>query len=135
MKRSLLTAAVFASGVLAFPFYPTAAQADVASVDLTGATLSQSSGALAVNGTIVCTAGENYMVSSSIFQAQGSHSGISAGNSTVRVCSGDVDTWEVPETPFFGSLKNGNALVLVQVTGTATGYTVRIFHQPVTPAP
>lgn len=133
MKRSLLTAALFAGGMLAFPFYPTGAQAAVTSLDVTSATLSKSTGALAVNGTIVCTEGHVYLLLVGIFQVQGGHSGASSGQ-RIKICSGGVDQWELPQTPFFGSFKNGNAQVVPQAADLFDGdYAIRVLHQPITP--
>jgi len=47
----------FTMAMLVFAFYSTASQAAVTSFTVTSATLSKSTGTIAVTGTIVCTAG------------------------------------------------------------------------------
>lgn len=67
MKRIML----IAIGMLAFAFYSTASQAATTSLTLTSITLSKSTGAITVTGTIVCTAGDNFAVFTNQIQANG----------------------------------------------------------------
>jgi hypothetical protein len=103
---------------------------------VTGATLSKSTGAITVTGTIVCTAGDVFSVGVNIVQSNGGHSGLTGGATVNDHCSGGVDTWVAPQRLDFGSIKNGAAQVIAtafDITSTTTeNLTV---HQPVTPVP
>jgi hypothetical protein len=67
MKRILFAAIA----MLALPFYSTASQALVTSLTVDNATLSKSTGAITVTGTIVCTAGDVSFGSAEILQVSG----------------------------------------------------------------
>jgi len=109
MKRILLSAIA----MLAFAFYSTSSQAAITSFTVTGITLSKSTGAITLTGTIVCTGGDIFSVTVEIIQANGGQNGMIDGHHTpFAICSGGVDTWVQPQILEFGSLKNGNALVL-----------------------
>jgi hypothetical protein len=84
MKRIML--AVIA--MLAFTFYSTASQAAITSLTVTGATISQSTGAITVTGTIVCTAGDVFAAGAFIIQVLGGHNGATLGESVPAFCSG-----------------------------------------------
>jgi hypothetical protein len=129
----MLTAIV----MLAFAFYSTASQAVVTSITVTSANLSKSTGAITVTGTVVCTAGDLLLVTFEIVQASGGNNGLTHGNQSPAFCSGGVDTWvALPNGDSFGSIKNGNALVLVQGIDVFDNTLVQpVFHQPVKPAP
>jgi hypothetical protein len=132
MKRILL--AVIA--MLAFAFYSTASQAVVTSLAVTSVTLSQSTGAIIVTGTIVCTAGDVFFVEADTIQVSGGHNGLAFGSPAPATCSGGVDTWVAPQTLVFGSIKNGNAQVVAEGIDVTDGtFIEQAFHQPVHPAP
>jgi hypothetical protein len=132
MKRIMLTAIV----MLAFAFYPTASQAVISSLTVTSATLSKSTGAASVTGTIVCTAGDLFIPFTQILQVSGRNNGIVHGNQSPAFCSGGVDTWVALTVDIFGSIKNGNALVLGQALDiTDFTFVQQVFHQPIKPAP
>jgi hypothetical protein len=132
MKRILLAAIA----MLAFAFYSTASQAVVSSFTVTSATLSKSTGAITVTGTIVCTAGDVFFAAADIIQVSGGQNGITSGSSAPATCSGGVDTWVATQTVAFGSIKNGNAQVLAEgIDATDGTFLVQVFHQPVTPVP
>jgi hypothetical protein len=132
MKRIML----IAIGMLAFAFHSMPTQAAVTSLTVTGATLSKSTGAIAVTGTIVCTAGDVFFVQANIVQVSGGHNGFTVGMTAAAFCSGGVDTWAAPQNLLFGSLKNGNAQVFVESIDATDGTVeFQLFHQPVHPAP
>jgi hypothetical protein len=129
---------LIAIGMLACAFYPTASQAAITSVTLTSITLSKSTGAITVTGTIVCTAGDNFTVFTNQIQTNGVNRGFanSGGSPPVRICSGSVDTWVTPETVLFGSIMVGNSQVFVEAFDFIDGTSdIQVFHQPVTPVP
>ena len=137
MKRSLLTVPALLTGMLGLAFLqPIAAQAAVTSLTGTSATLSKSTSALTVTGTIVCTAGDLYQVVVDVIQVSGGRSGIALGFTAPDTCSGGVDTWVTPARTEFGSLKNGNAQVIPEALDftDSTGDT-QVVHQPITPVP
>ena len=126
----------FAMAMVAFAFYSTTSQAAVTSLTVTSATLSKSTGAITVTGTIVCTASDVVFISSEILQVSGHQNGVTNGIVPAFLCSGGVDTWVAPQTLRFGSIKNGNAQVLVQALDPVDGsFVEQVFHQPVTPVP
>jgi len=127
----------FTMAMLVFAFYSTASQAAVTSFTVTSATLSKSTGTIAVTGTIVCTAGHLFSIITNIVQVSGGHNGETFGLPIIMdICSGGVDTWVAPQTLVFGSIKNGNAQVPTQAVDTSDGFVVQeVFHQPVTPIP
>jgi hypothetical protein len=129
----MLTAIV----MLAFAFYSTASQAVVTSITVTSANLSKSTGAITVTGTVVCTAGDVFSVFTQILQVSGGNNGVTLGFQPSALCSGSVDTWIVSNnTVQFGSIKNGNALVIVEGVDVNDGtFDQPVFHQPVNPAP
>jgi hypothetical protein len=143
MKRIVL----IAIGVLAFIFYSTA-DAQVASrtnlsqaantsfnFNVTSATLSNSSGAITVTGTIVCPAGDVYEVVANIVQAGGNHRGLTGGI-TLNTCSGGVDTWVVPQGLNFGSISNGSSQIVAEAIDATDGNIAeQVVSQPVTPVP
>jgi hypothetical protein len=132
MKRIMLTAIV----MLAFAFYSTASKAVVTSITVTNATLSKSTGAITVTGTIVCTAGDVFIAITEIFQVSGSNNGVTFGDQPPALCSGGVDTWAAPNAVQFGSIKNGHTLVIVEgEDGTDGTFAEQVFHQPVKAAP
>jgi hypothetical protein len=132
MKRIMLTAI----GMLVFAFYSMAAQAAITSLTVSDATLSKSTGAITVTGTIVCTAGDVFFVQANIVQVSGGHNGFTQGETAGAFCSGGVDTWVAPQTLVFGSIKNGNAQVFVESIDVTDGTVeFQLFHQPVHPAP
>ena len=89
MKRILFAAIA----MLAFAFYSTASQAAITSFTVDSATLSKSTGAITVTGTIVCTAGDVFFASAEILQVSGRQSGLTSGSAAFGTCSGGVDTW------------------------------------------
>jgi hypothetical protein len=132
MKKIML--AVVA--MLAFAFYSTASQADITSLTVTGATISQSTGTITVTGTIVCTAGDVFAAGVFIIQVLGGHNGATLGESAPAFCSGSVDQWVAPNSAIFGSINNGDAQVIGQARDlTDSTATQQAFHQPVHPAP
>ncbi len=132
MKRILL----IAIGMLTFAFYSTASQAAITSFDATSATLSKSTGAITLTGTIVCTAGDVFFVRTNILQVSGGKNGLTGGDTAPGTCSGGVDTWVAPQTLLFGSIKNGDAQVVIQAVDVNDATIVnQAFHQPVTPVP
>jgi hypothetical protein len=131
MKRIIL----LAIGMVAFACYSTASQAAISSLTVTKATISNSSGAIAVSGTIVCTAGASFQVVADILQVSGGKNGITSGFSILGTCSGGSDTWTAPQALVFGSIKTGIAEVLILAGDTAGGTLDQVFKPPVTPVP
>jgi hypothetical protein len=133
MKRIMSLAA----GMLAFAFSSTASQAVVTSVTATSFTISKSSGALTVRGTIQCTAGHTVGLAQTLAQVLGGKFGFGAGGFVEDICTGGIDPWSAPGVVFAGSFQVGNAVVAVtgiDVTdGTSFGPTT--FHVPVTTVP
>src|SRR6185437_5770707 len=86
MKRIILSAIA----ILAFACYSTTSQATVTSFGVTSATISKSTGAIAVTGTIVCTAGEPFLVFTNIVQVLGGKNGLSGGIAP-GLCTGSTD--------------------------------------------
>ena len=131
MKRIILAAIA----MLAFAFYSTSSQAAVTSFTVTGVTLSKSTGAITLTGTIVCTAGDMFSVFSNVVQTSGGRSGLTQG-SLFDTCSGGVDTWVSHQMLEFGSLKNGNALVFASgIDPSDSTGAQQIFRQSVTAVP
>jgi len=127
---------LFAMAMLVFAFYSTASQAGVTSFTVTSATLSKSTGTIAVTGTIACTAGDLFSIVTNIVQVSGGHNGETIGLPIMGTCSGGVDTWVAPQTLRFGSIKNGNAQVVAEAMDLTDGFVVQeVFHQSVTPIP
>jgi len=126
----------FAMAMVAFAFYSTASQAAVSNLTVTSATLSKSTGAITVTGTIVCTTGDLFVIETNIIQVSGGRNGFTTGLPITNTCSGGVDTWLAPQTLRFGSIKNGNAQVVTEAIDLTDGSIVQeVFHQPVTPVP
>jgi hypothetical protein len=69
----------FAMAMMALAFYPTASQAGVTSFTVTSATLSKSTGAISVTGTIVCTEGDMFLIETNIIQVSGRRNGVTTG--------------------------------------------------------
>jgi hypothetical protein len=132
MKRILFAAIA----MLALPFYSTASQALVTSLTVDNATLSKSTGAITVTGTIVCTAGDVFSVGTDIQQVSGGKNGFTFGESSLDSCSGGVDTWAAPNELIFGSIKNGNAQVVVNAFDVIdNAFINQVFKLPVAPVP
>src|SRR5262249_1910113 len=96
----------------------------------------QSTGAITVTGTIVCTTGDLFVIETNIIQVSGGRNGFTTGLPITNTCSGGVDTWVAPQTLRFGSIKNGDAQVVTEAIDLTDGSIVQeVFHQPVTPVP
>jgi hypothetical protein len=124
----------FAIGMLAFAFYSTPLHADITTVAVTSATISRSTGAITVSGTIVCTKGTVFRVFDNISQSPGGKGALTSGTASGN-CSGGADTWIAPQATQFGSITPGDATVAILAFDSGGGSLLRAFHQPVTLMP
>lgn len=90
MKR-IISSAI---GMLALACWSTSSLAAISSFVVTGATVSKSTGAITVSGTIVCTAGDGFFVLDNLIQIKGPHVAITTG-STLGTCSGGTDPGQI----------------------------------------
>jgi hypothetical protein len=126
----------FAMAMVAFAFYSTASQAAVTNLTVTGATLSKSTGAITITGTIVCTTGDLFVVETNIIQRSGGRNGFTTGLLIMDICSGSVDTWVAPQTVKFGSVQNDNAEVVTEAIDLTDGAIIeKASSQPATSVP
>lgn len=97
---------VLAVGMLALARYSTASQAAISSFTITGVTVSQSTGAITVTGTIVCTVGDGEIIFDIMAQALKGAGGLAETSSiALGRCSGGTDPWTSPNTVVFGSIQ------------------------------
>jgi Family of unknown function (DUF6299) len=78
------------------------------------ATISTSTGAITVTGTIACTVGEAFSIYDSIVQVSGRKYAVTNGF-FFGTCTGNTEPWTNGEPVLFGSIKTGNADVVVQI--------------------
>jgi hypothetical protein len=132
MKRIMSLAA----GMLAFAFSSMASQAAITSVTVTSFTISKSSGALTVRGTIQCTAGHTVGLAQRLVQVLGGKFGFGGGGFATGICTGGIDPWSAQGEVFLGSFQVGNAIVPVFAIdlsdGTSVSPAVRV---PLAPVP
>ncbi|MGJ0505777.1 MAG: DUF6299 family protein [Methylocystis sp.] len=116
---------ILAATALIFLYNP--AYADVVSLTIDSAAVSKSSGISIEAGTVTCTDGDSVFIFSTLTESTNNKFS-SASGSTLVVCNGSQQNWQVTNTSFYG-----NDVGPGQAVGQATASSQMIFRLVQTP--